>query len=388
MRMTNRRTRLSGIGFSAQLRVRRGPLRAPVLPLLLTAVALAACGADAEGYSHPDAAADTRRTAPAIADRSTGVGIGLDSALIADAFRRAGELPRFRCLVVARHGEIQAERCFHGADPDRPANIKSVSKSVLSALVGIAIDDGHLDGPDTPAAQFFSRYLGASIDPRVREITVGNLLSMQAGLEPTSGRNYGRWITSPNWVRYAITRPVVDEPGGAMLYSTGSSHLLSAILTQASGRSTLRFARERLGTPIGIELPSWPADPQGIHFGGNEMRMRPRDLVRFGELYRNEGILDGRRVISAAWIQESLVPRTRSRWSGESYGYGWFLAEAAGFPMFYGWGFGGQYLYVIPDLEMTVVVTSDPNPPADRAHRRAIRELLEHVLIPAAVRGA
>jgi CubicO group peptidase (beta-lactamase class C family) len=355
---------------------------------MLLLPALAACAPEVDERPREVAMVEGSEARLEPADLRHAPTAGLDSALVQQAFRRAADLPRFRCLVIARHGEVQAERCFHGADPARPANIKSVSKSVLSALVGIAIDAGYLAGPDQRVVPFFSRHLPAPRDPRLDRITVGNLLSMQAGLASTSGGNYGRWITSGNWVRHAITRPIVDEPGGSMLYSTGSSHLLSAILTEATGRSTLRLARERLGEPLGIDVPAWPSDPQGIYFGGNEMRMTPRDLVRFGELYRNGGTVDGRRILSAEWVRDSLVPRTRSRWTGESYGYGWFIGEAAGYPMYYGWGFGGQYLFVVPELALTVVVTSDPQPPADRGHRRAIREILEQAIVPAAVQGA
>jgi CubicO group peptidase (beta-lactamase class C family) len=359
-------------------------------PLLMgMLVTVAGCGPDAS--EHPSH--DRKGGASIEPGMVNGIGgspplsTGLDPELIDEALTRAAGLPRLRCLLVARHGEVLTERCVNGADPDRPANIKSVSKSVLSALVGLAIDGGDLEGPDQPVVPFFAGHLGGDIDPRRDAITVGNLLSMQAGLERTSGGNYGRWVTSRNWVRHAITRPMVADPGGPMLYSTGSSHLLSAILTEATGASTLRFARERLAGPLGIDLPAWPADPQGVFFGGNEMRMSPRALVRFGELYRNDGMHDGERVLSAEWIRTSLEPRTRSRWSGDGYGYGWFLSNVAGHLMFYGWGYGGQYLFVIPDLELTVVVTSDPDPPSDRGHRKAIRDLLEETLVPAAVKG-
>jgi len=353
------------------------------------ALAVAGCAADAtdappRGDADPAVGELADREPPSDPAPATA---GLDPALIAEAYDRASELPRLRCLLVARHGDILAEACYNGAAPDRPANIKSVSKSVLSALVGMAIDAGELEGPEQPIAPFFARHLQGDEDPRRSAINVGHLLSMQSGLERTSGGNYGRWVTSSNWVRHAITRPMVEEPGGRMLYSTGNSHLLSAILAEATGQSTLRFARERLAEPLGIDLPAWPADPQGIYFGGNEMRMTPRALVRFGELYRNDGVHEGRRVISEEWIRQSLEPRTRSRWTGESYGYGWFSAEAAGIPMFYGWGYGGQYLYILPDLELTVVVTSDPDPPTDRGHRREIRNLLEEYIVPAAVKG-
>lgn len=313
--------------------------------------------------------------------------VGLDSALISTAFARAAELPRLRSLVVGRHGAIVQERSLRGPSLDTPVNVKSVSKSVLSAAIGIAIADGYLEGADQPIAEFFAGHLEPDPDPRKHEITVGHLLSMQSGLERTSGGNYGRWVTSRDWVRYAITRPMVSRPGNAMQYSTGNSHLLSAALTRASGRSTWAYMRDRLARPLEIELPRWPTDPQGIYFGGNDMRISPRALFRFGELYRNGGRVDGLQVVPESWVRESLMPRTRSPWSGEQYGYGWFLSEVRGHPMFYAWGYGGQFVFVVPDLELTVVTTSDPESPRERGHLQAVRRLLTEWIVPAAEVG-
>lgn len=312
--------------------------------------------------------------------------LGLDSALLAGAFARAGQLPRLRCLLVGRHGEVRAERCFRGPGLSEFHNVKSASKSILSALVGIAIADGLLPGVDAPISSYFEEYLAADTATLRRQITIGNLLSMQSGLERTSGGNYGRWVTSSNWVRYAITRPMVAPPGGQRLYSTGNTHLLSAILTEVTGKSTYAFARDRLAGPLGIRLPGWPTDPQGIYFGGNDMRLTPRGMFRFGELYRNGGVFEGTRVVPEPWVRASLEPRTRSR-RGEGYGYGWFIGEAGGYPMFYAWGYGGQFIFVIPDLELTVVTTSDPESPREGEHLREVRTLLDEWIVPAAVVG-
>ncbi|MEJ2504251.1 MAG: serine hydrolase [Gemmatimonadota bacterium] len=217
---------------------------------------------------------------------------------------------------------------------------------------------------------------------------MGHLLSMQSGLERTSGRNYGGWVSSSNWVRDALRRPMVADPGGRMLYSTGNYHLLSAILTRVTGESTHAYARSRLGDPSGIAIPGWMADPQGIYFGGNEMRLTPRGMLRFGELYRNRGRLEGREVVPSDWVRRSLVPRTRSPWSGEEYGYGWFLGEAGSHPMFYAWGYGGQFIFVVPDLAVTMVTTSNPAVPRGGSHLRDIHAILDRWIVPAAENGA
>ncbi|CAA9374026.1 MAG: Beta-lactamase class C-like and penicillin binding proteins (PBPs) superfamily, partial [uncultured Gemmatimonadetes bacterium] len=237
---------------------RNGMRRAGLLALALV---LAACGPRGAEQPVREAKAAQVEAAPDLPARPGEAGAapsghvldgervptrGLDTARVARAYARASALPRLRCMLVARHGEILRERCSRGPAASQPANVKSVSKSIVSALVGIAIAQGRLRGPDQPIAPFFAEELRGDADPRKGRITVGHLLSMQSGLERTSGPGYGRWVASRDWVRYAVTRPMVEEPGARMLYSTGNTHLLSALLTEATGSSTLAYARERL----------------------------------------------------------------------------------------------------------------------------------------------
>jgi len=316
--------------------------------------------------------------------------VGLDSARLASAVERAAALPRLHALVVARGGRVYAERYFRGPGREGRANVKSVSKSIVSALVGIAIHEGHLSGVDQPVAPFFERHLRGDADSLKRRITVGNLLSMQAGLEPTSFSEYGAWVSSRDWVGYVVRRPMVDRPGGRMLYSTGSTHLLSALLTRATGMSTYAYARSRLARPLGIELRPWTTDPQGIYFGGNEMRLTPRDMLRFGELYRNGGVHEGKQVVPAEWVRDSWVQRTRSPYNGHGYGYGWWMrpaGEGGEHTVYFAWGYGGQFIFVVPELELTVVVTSEAEAPREGGHLRAVHALLDQEIIPAAVAG-
>lgn len=334
------------------------------------------------GCGSPAPSATAKQDAPAA--RTT----GLDPAAMARTVEAASRLPRIRSLLVLRDGQTLAEHRFNGGPAlNQLVNIKSASKSVISALVGIAIARGALKGVDQPVLSVLGGDAPANPDPRLARVTVGNLLSMQAGLERTSGEFYGRWVSSPNWVRFALARPFVDAPGGAMLYSTGNTHLLSAMLTKATGRSTLQLARAWLGTPLGIGVPAWSADPQGIYFGGNEMRLSPRAMARFGELYRLGGVIDGQRVLPASWIEQSWTPRSVSPWSGGQYGYGWFIGQTAGHPVRFAWGYGGQMIYVVPDLGLTVVMTSDANGARDTAHIGALHSLLAEGIVPAAEAG-
>lgn len=359
-------------------------LPAPALLKVPVLFALAALPLPAAGCSDAVPTGNAVQSAPAVPRTQ-----GLDAGQLARAVAKAETLPRLRALLVVRDGETMAEHRFNGGPPlDRAVNVKSASKTILSALTGIAIDRGVLTGADQPILSTFRADAPADPDPRLSRVTVGHLLSMRAGLERTSGENYGRWVSSSNWVRYALSRPFVAEPGGNMLYSTGSSHLLSAMLTKAAGRSTHALAQEWLGTPLGIRIAPWPRDPQGIYFGGNDMLLSPRDLAKFGELYRNGGRIGERQVVPAEWIAQSWAPRTTSPWSGNRYGYGWFLAEVRGHPVYFAWGYGGQMLYVVPDLALTVVMTSQSNAARDGEHVDALHRLLADSIIPAAEAGA
>jgi CubicO group peptidase (beta-lactamase class C family) len=310
----------------------------------------------------------------------------LDAARLERALGDAEKLARLHALIVARDGVVAVERVFRGPGLDVPVNVKSVSKSIVSALVGAAIDRGVLEGTGQPVAPAFRGRLPEAPDPRLSEVTVGHLLSMRAGLERTSGRNYGRWVQSPDWVRFVLARPFVDEPGGRMLYSTGNTHLLSALLTGATGRSTLSLAREWLGEPLGIDVPAWERDPQGVHLGGNNMTLSPRALLRFAELYRNGGVHEGRRVLPESWVRESWMPRARSPFSGDRYGYGWFVTDSCGRTAYYARGFGGQYVFVVPSLALSVVVTSDPHVHSRvGGYREALRTLVDRGLVAAAI---
>jgi CubicO group peptidase (beta-lactamase class C family) len=189
-----------------------------------------------------------RDALPAVASSSATT--GLDPALLAQTLETAATLPKLHAIIVARDGVVQAERVYRGPALETPVNIKSASKSVLAGIAGMAIGRGVLAGPDQLIAPFLGDRFPADPDPRLAMLTVGHLLSMQAGLASTSGANYGAWVSSPNWVRYALAQPFEAEPGGRMIYSTGTSHLLSAVLTRAADMSTLALARETLGAAL------------------------------------------------------------------------------------------------------------------------------------------
>jgi CubicO group peptidase (beta-lactamase class C family) len=308
---------------------------------------------------------------------------------VAAIVEEARNLEQLHGLLVAQGGDLLIEQRLRGPALDQPVNIKSASKAIIAALVGRAIAEGLLKGVDQPIAELIPEELPEEADPRLAAVTVGNLLSMQAGLERTSGRNYGRWVASRNWVRAALSRPFVDDPGGGMLYSTGNTHLLSAILTEVSGRSTRELFTEWFAEPLGMRVGAWDRDPQGIYLGGNNMALSPHGLLRFGEMMRNMGVAGEARLLPDTWIAETWTPRTRSVFSGEAYGYGWFVTRMRSHEVFYAWGFGGQMLYVVPDLALTVVMTSATDTPSGRTgYVDELHRLVAERIIPAAEMSA
>ena len=302
------------------------------------------------------------------------------------ASKATSDLPRLHSLLVSQRGKLVFERYYNGARSTRAANIKSASKSVISALVGIAIRRGFIQNPKQPITSFFPQLDSLPEDdgyPRKGKITIEDLLSMRSGLETTSNRNYGRWVRSRNWVEYILGRSFVTLPGTEMVYSTGNTHLLSAILTKATRKSTWEFAQEALAEPLGFRLPRWPRDPQGIYFGGNDMLITPRQMLAFGELYLRRGQHNGRQVIPAEWISASLLPRVRSRREANRfYGYGWWIREMAGYQAPYAWGFGGQFIFLVPELDLVVVSTSAVTLEDNRRrHRFTVMDIIERFIV-------
>lgn len=295
--------------------------------------------------------------------------------------KAASQLSRLKSLLVSHRGHLVLERYFNGARATQVTNIKSASKSVISALVGIAIAKGHIKSADQPVADFFPELMR---DPAAgkRRITIEDLVTMRSGLASTSGRGYGAWVTSKNWVRYVLARPLEDEPGTRVEYSTGTTHLLSAILTKATRQSTWQFAQAELAKPLGFSLAQWPTDPQGIYFGGNDMLMTPKQMVSFGELYLNDGRVGDRQIVPKAWVEKADDGVGRSRWgSDREYGHGFWIREFGGVKSYYAWGYGGQFIFIVPSKQLVIVTTSRADVSRERRdHLDQIYELAGQIV--------
>jgi len=289
------------------------------------------------------------------------------------------EMPQLHAIVVQRGDEVVLAEAPRGPGLDRSANIKSCSKSIVALLAGSAMSNGAIAGLNATLGAVAPGIIPSDATAGVEELTIEDLVTLRAGLEGTSGGNYGRWVNSGNWVAFALRRPMIGTPGARMIYSTGTTHVLGAALTVATGHSLLEQARTALGRPLGIEIPAWTQDPQGFYMGGNEMALTPRAMLRIAVLMRDGGRFEGEQVISSDWIRASVERRTRSPYSGLDYGYGWFLS-ASGFII--ARGYGGQIIAAHPERALAVAITSDPNSPARTdGHFGRLMDLLEGPLL-------
>jgi CubicO group peptidase (beta-lactamase class C family) len=306
-----------------------------------------------------------------------------DSLSLNQIERRASSINSVTSLLIQQNGQLVTERYFNGMDDGETTNIKSASKSIISLLVGIAVDNGYIDSIDQPISPYFEQYFNANPDSVKESITLRNLLTMRSGLETTSFHNYGRWVVSDNWVRFALDQPMEDRPGGDMMYSTGTSHLLSVIITKATGMSTRSFANQYLFNPMDIRPGGWDRDPQGYYMGGNNMALRPADMLKIGQMVMDGGTYNGQRIVSQQWLQASLQTYTRSNYNPYNYGYMWWKKPVGSYQVHFAWGYGGQYIFMIPELEAAVVITGDlQNATDSRSYKEPVFTLLREKIIP------
>lgn len=273
-------------------------------------------------------------------------------------------LPQMHSLMIRRGKETIFAEARRSGGLNRAANIKSCSKSLVALLLGAAIERGEIPSVNARLGDVAPGLIPSDATDGVADITVEDLVTLRAGLESTSGGDYGAWVNSGNWVAYALRQPMVARPGGPMIYSTGSTHVLGAALTETTGMSLLTQARERIGRPMGFEIPEWISDPQGYYFGGNEMALTPHAMLAIATMIRDGGRANGREVVSPDWMRATLQPRTQSPFSGMAYGYGWFLTDSG---YILARGYGGQVIAAHPERNLAVAITSDPTRPARSA---------------------
>ncbi|MEX0721814.1 MAG: serine hydrolase [Balneolaceae bacterium] len=293
------------------------------------------------------------------------------------------EIGTVNSIVIRKQDGELIEKYFDWMNADRATNIKSASKSILSLLIGIAIDKSYLAGVDQTLEPFFPEYFKANPDSEKAAITIKDLLTMRSGLRTTSFHHYGKWVSSDDWVTYALDRPLVQKSGDKMVYSTGSSHLLSVILTKATGMNTKEFAEKHLFKPMDIELNNWIRDPQGYYLGGNDMVLKPEDMIKIGRMVMDFGNYNGKQLVSKEWIEESLKAYTKSPASHYDYGYMWWREKVADYEIEFAWGYAGQYILMFPELDAVVAITSDiTRNRGSREYQKEMFAFIENSLIP------
>ena len=316
---------------------------------------------------------------------------GMNSQLIEQAFTEGGNRGFVDCILVIRNGYVVAEKYYNNFSKEMPHNVKSVSKSFLSAMTGIALRDGHLDNLNLKMLDFFPEYVYPSIDPRKHNITIRDLLMMRFGIEHER-YNYEQIYYSSNWIKTTIEFPLLYDPGSTFSYNTFQTHLLSAIITKATGMNTKEFANKYLLDKMNIELADWQRGPQGYYFGGNNMYFTPRDMAKLGYLYMNLGMLFGEQIVPALWVLKSLTNYTNfsgtNNWGdlhNVNYGYLWWLGEINGYEVFLAIGYGGQFVINFPDLNLIVVTTADNHVDWEVAdqHERSILSIVADYIVPA-----
>ena len=280
----------------------------------------------------------------------------MDADALAAAFDEAANMPPLNSLLIARGDSLVAAQAFRGMTLDRPTNIKSASKTMVGTLFGMAFADGAFDTLHDPIGPRFPEILADTA--RAAHLTPYHLLTMQAGLESTSFGNYGAWVSSDNWVRNALERPMQHPPGTRMTYSTGTSHILGVLLTRVLDEPLRTYAQRRLFDPLGVEIGAWQQDPQGNYFGGNNVAIPPRGLLRLGQLHLNGGTWNGERVLPAWWPALAWTPFVQDAFRDFQYGLSWWIADFDGVRTYFAWGYGGQFVFVAPELELVAAMTS------------------------------
>lgn len=291
---------------------------------------------------------------------------GLDPAALSAAADLLGRPhSNARAFLVARGGQIACERYYQGCAPDDRLHLFSVTKSVMSALTGIALGEGALRSLEQRVVDFFPEIPAAGDGP-LGLLTLRHLLTMTTGMVWPGGRMgrepmFQRLVHSPDWARFILSVPVRREQVGVFHYNSAASHLLSLILTRATGQPACEYAAARLFAPLGIAPAAhgagWDADPQGNSIGGWGLHLNARELARFGLLYLRKGCWQGRQIVSEQWVREST---SMPEGSANGYGYQWWLRFVYGESVFAGLGMGGQYLFCVPARDLLVVILSQP----------------------------
>ncbi|MBI5951180.1 MAG: serine hydrolase [Chloroflexi bacterium] len=273
-------------------------------------------------------------------------------------------------VLVVRNGYIVSETYFDPYSETVPHHTFSITKSVVSILVGIALDQGKIDRVDRPVLSFFPDRTFQNLDERKKSMTLENLLTMSSGLEWDDNLDFSNMMATQDWVQYVLDKPMVEQPGSQFNYCSGCAHVVSAILEKQTGMSAEEYARKELFDILNISNYVWKSDPNGISRGGNGLSLTTRDMAKLGYLFLYQGEWGGKEIVPADWVKKSTQFHMESgREEGTDYGFMWWT-----YPLLNAYaalGSDGQTIFVIPDQSLIVVVT------AGRTAKHGPQEILD-----------
>lgn len=282
---------------------------------------------------------------------------GADGSKLAALHSTYASFPLYSAVVV-KNGVVIDAYYADGFNEASTFPVHSVSKSITSALIGIAIDEGYISGVDEPLSDYFPEILDFE-DSRWADITLWHLLTHTSGMVSTDHYDWNGWRNSENWIEYIFSYPLNSTPGTVFDYSTGNTHLLSAVLEKATGEKFADYAAEKLLKPLGMESASVGTDPQGIGDGGNGFVMTTLDMARFGLLFANGGVWQEKQVVPAEWVEESTGVCFEREGHTCDYGYQWWVRTFNKHPAYFAQGYAGQFIFVVPELSLVIAITSE-----------------------------
>ena len=261
--------------------------------------------------------------------------------------------------VIVKDGVIVDEYYKDGYNSESIFTLQSTSKSITSAIFGIAIEQGYIDGVDTPISEYFPQILNYESEYK-NQITVWNLLTHTTGLNASDTYNWDEWLASSNWVDYVLERDASYRPGTVFNYFTGNTHLLSAIIQEATGMTTYEYVKENLFDKLDMDSAQCTTDPQGISDGGNGFALDIYDMAKFGQLYLNNGVWEGEQVVPANWVADSTTVQFERSSGSADYGYQWWVRTFGdnAYDAYFAQGHYGQYIFVVPEINLVVAIAS------------------------------
>jgi CubicO group peptidase (beta-lactamase class C family) len=313
--------------------------------------------------------------------------LGFEPGLGDELVASIPNFPAVTGVCVVRSGMLAFEHYTGGYTATDLVNIRSVTKSVTSTLVGIAIERGDLEQIDVTVGEVIPDRIPPDAEPGVADITLRSFLSMTSGLWWDNHADWQMLLDADNWVENTLRQPIAAEQGSQFIYNTGGSHLAGVMLAEIVGQPVEDYANAYLFEPLGIEPGDWMRSPQGEVNGGAGLELLPRDMAKLGHLLMSNGAWFDTQVVddtfaAAATTRQSDGEAETGGSIGVAYGYQWWVTDATGFDAFFALGFGGQYVYVVPALELVVVVAAgfeDGETPFLTSHR----PIPEQIVIPA-----